>query len=492
MADPYDASQYDASPYVTLPHELLLRDPTLTVAEKFVDDKELEVSDSLRLIPLIFAEAGVQGLMTDEQQGAYINKITFLISPVIKNNSFLEKMIRIATLMSALTERHDNSIYGGKDIPHPPYLVSRFIPEDSEATGCCVFRIDIRPPREPTNFLRDEYNRFKALLKHHGVKSELENYPGAMSKANWIRKMLVVYVKLNIHGNNDEGRFEIEPKAGTHTEGEVVDYVSFRVHYGTTADIPQVPCFLPRTLSQWCNNAMEWVAGTLEDQSERKFKMTNLFEMIKEEGPPMEDPEPDDGSDDLMAWLLRERTKKPKLNPPGDGDAAANAAANNPDPAANNPAPNPDLAGDHEDDDGEGSSQSGSEDSDHDKDPTYVDSDEEERRRKEEEDSLSSKESELWDVLSELALDDTDVPWEGKEIAVDTPKASIYQICQSTWRLNNKTYYTVKDLLLQQGDNCTVTDQVLDDLKRQNKIFREAYRTIMTLIGEDDESIASL
>ena len=486
MADPYDASQYDASPYVTLPHELLLRDPTLTVAEKFVDDKELEVSDSLRLIPLIFAEAGVQGLMTDEQQGAYINKITFLISPVIKNNSFLEKMIRIATLMSALTERHDNSIYGGKDIPHPPYLVSRFIPEDSEATGCCVFRIDIRPPREPTNFLRDEYNRFKALLKHHGVKSELENYPGAMSKANWIRKMLVVYVKLNIHGNNDEGRFEIEPKAGTHTEGEVVDYVSFRVHYGTTADIPQVPCFLPRTLSQWCNNAMEWVAGTLEDQSERKFKKTNLYEMIKEEGPPMEDPEPDDGSD-LMAWLLRERTKKPKLNPPGDGDAAANAAANNPDPAANNPAPNPDLAGDHEDDDGEGSSQSGSKDSD----SSWVDSDEEERRRKEEEDSLSSKESELWDVLSELALDDTDVPWEGKEIAVDTPKASIFQICQSTWRLNNKTYYTVKDLLLQQGDNCTVTDQVLDDLKRQNKIFREAYRTIMTLIGEDDESIAS-
>ena len=89
-------------------------------------------------------------------------------------------------------------------------------------------------------------------------------------------------------------------------------------------------------------------------------------------------------------------------------------------------------------------------------------------------------------------MDDTDVPWEGKEIAVDTPKASIYEICQGTWRLNNKTYYTVKDLLLQQGDNCTVTDQVLDDLKRQNKIFREAYRTIMTLIGEDDESIASL
>ena len=475
------ANRYDDSPYVTLPHPLLVRDPNLTVAEKFVDDKELEVSNSLRRIPLIFERAGVEGLMGDDQQGAYIKKINFLISPLIKNNSFLEKTIRIATLMSALTERHDNRRNGGKDIPHPPYLVSRFIRDESEATGCCVFRIDIRPPREPTNFLRDEYNRFKALLKHHGVKSELENYPGAMSKANWIRKMLVVYVKLNIHGNNDEGRFEIEPKAGTHTEGEVVDYVSFRVHYGTTADIPQVPCFLPRTLSQWCNNAMEWVAGTLEDQSERKFKKTNLYEMIKEEGPPMEDPEPDDGSD-LMAWLLRERTKKPKLNPPGDGDAAANA-----------PAPAPDPPGDHDDDDdGEGSSQSGSEDSDHDKDPTYVDSDEEERRRKEEEDSLSSKESELWDVLSELALDDTDVPWEGKEIAVDTPKASIFEICQGTWNLNNETYYTVKDLLLQQGDNCTVTDQVLDDLKRQNKIFREAYRTIMTLIGEDDESIASL
>jgi hypothetical protein len=478
-ADPYDASQYDASPYVTLRHELLLRDPTLTVAEKFVDDKELEVSDSLRRIPLIFAEAGVQGLMTDEQQGAYINKITFLISPVIKNNSFLEKTIRIATLMSALTERHDNRRNGGKDMKHPLYLVSRFIPEDSEATGCCVFRIDIRPPREPTNFLRDEYNRFKALLKHHGVKSELENYPGAMSKANWVRKMLVVYVKLNIHFNN-EGRFEIVEKTGTHTQGAVVDYVSFRVHYGTTADIPQVPCFSPHTLSEWCNNAMEWVAGILDDQSERKFKKTNLYEMIEEDGPPMEDPEPDDGSD-LMAWLLRERTKKPKLNQPGDGDAAANA-----------PAPAPDPPGDHDDDDGEGhSSQSGSEDSDHskDSDSSWVDSDEEKRRRKEEEES---KESELWDVLSELALDDTDVPWVGKDIAVDTPKASMLEIFQATWRLNNETYYTVKDLLLQQGDNCTVTDQVLDDLKRQNKIFREAYRTIMTLIQEDDESILSL
>jgi hypothetical protein len=205
----------------------------------------------------------------------------------------------------------------------------------------------------------------------------------------------------------------------------------------------------------------------------------NLYEMIEEDGPPMEDPEPDDGSD-LMAWLLRERTKKPKLNQPGDGDAAANA-----------PAPAPDPPGDHDDDDGEGSSQSGTEDSDHskDSDSSWVDSDEEKRRRKEEEES---KESELWDVLSELALDDTDVPWVGKDIAVDTPKASVLEIFQATWRLNNVTYYTVKDLLLEQGDNCTVTDQVLDDLKRQNKIFREAYRTIMTLIQEDDESILSL
>ena len=41
------ANQYDESPYVTLRHELLLRDPNLTVADKFVDDKELEVSDCL-------------------------------------------------------------------------------------------------------------------------------------------------------------------------------------------------------------------------------------------------------------------------------------------------------------------------------------------------------------------------------------------------------------------------------------------------------------
>ena len=74
-------NRYDDSPYVTLPHELLLRDPSLTVAEKFVDDKELEVSDSLRLIPLFFENGGSSGVVGDREQGAYINKINFLISP---------------------------------------------------------------------------------------------------------------------------------------------------------------------------------------------------------------------------------------------------------------------------------------------------------------------------------------------------------------------------------------------------------------------------
>mgnify|MGYP006056177677 FL=1 len=38
------ANQYDASPYVTLPHDLLIRDPNLTVAQKFVDDKQSDLS----------------------------------------------------------------------------------------------------------------------------------------------------------------------------------------------------------------------------------------------------------------------------------------------------------------------------------------------------------------------------------------------------------------------------------------------------------------
>ena len=67
------------SPYVTLRHDLLLRDTSLTVAQKFVDDKELEVSNSLRLIPLFFESSGVVG----DEQGAYVNKINFLISPII-------------------------------------------------------------------------------------------------------------------------------------------------------------------------------------------------------------------------------------------------------------------------------------------------------------------------------------------------------------------------------------------------------------------------
>ena len=105
-------------------------------------------------------------------------------------------------------------------------------------------------------------------------------------------------------------------------------------------------------------------------------------------------------------------------------------------------------------------------------------------------DSSSSKESSLFDELSELGEDDK-VPWVGRDIEVDTSQR-IIQIFQGTWNLNNEVYYTVKDLLLNQGDNCTVTDQVLDDLKRQNKIFREAYRSIMALICDDDVSIVSL
>ena len=104
--------------------------------------------------------------------------------------------------MSVLTERHDNQVGGGKDIKHPLYLVSRFIPEDSVAVGCCVFRIDIRPPKDLTNFLEDKYNEFKELLVRYGVNSKLENYNGAMSTANWVRKLLVVYVKLNVDDNN--------------------------------------------------------------------------------------------------------------------------------------------------------------------------------------------------------------------------------------------------------------------------------------------------
>ena len=113
--------------------------------------------------------------------------------------------------MSVLTERHDNQVGGGKDIKHPLYLVSRFIPEDSEAVGCCVFRIDIRPPKDLTNFLEDKYNEFKELLVRYGVNSKLENYNGAMSTANWVRKLLVVYVKLNVDDNNQD-RFDIVAK----------------------------------------------------------------------------------------------------------------------------------------------------------------------------------------------------------------------------------------------------------------------------------------
>ena len=59
---------------------------------------------------------------------------------------------------------------------------------------------------------------------------------------------------------------------------------------------------------------MKWIAKILEDQSERKFKRTYLYKMMQ--GPPMEDPEGEDGSD-LMESLLRERPKQQKLDDEG-------------------------------------------------------------------------------------------------------------------------------------------------------------------------------
>ena len=203
--------------------------------------------------------------------------------------------------MSVLTERHDNQVGGGKDIKHPLYVVSRFIPEDSEAVGCCVFRIDIRPPKDLTNFLEDKYNEFKELLVRYGVNSKLENYNGAMSTANWVRKLLVVYVKLNV-GDNNQDRFEIVAK--TDKEGvEVVDYISFRVHYGTNEHVPLVRHFVPRTLSEWCRNAMKWVVKILEDQSERQFKRTWLYEMMQ--GPRMDGPMVGPNGEDIIESFKR-------------------------------------------------------------------------------------------------------------------------------------------------------------------------------------------
>ena len=323
-----DGPQYADSPYVTQNHDLLIRDRTLTVAQKFVDDKESEVSDSLRLIPLFSDYSGVVGAA---QHLAYVNKLNFLIAPIIKKNSFLDKTTKIVTLMSALVEQEDNHLRGGKDVLHPAYLFSRFIPQDSETSHCCVFRIDIRPPKDPTNLLEHKYDRFKELLAHHGVTSKLVNYNGAMSKANWIRKLLVVYVKFNVNDNN-AGRFEIVPKFVT---GEaVVDYVSFRVHYGPTETMPTLTndafVFLPAGLSVWCRNAMKWVAKILEDKSEREFKRSYLYK--KMQAPPMLEPdEPDsqaDGGTDheqFIAALLRRRPKRKKQletdQPPVDDES---------------------------------------------------------------------------------------------------------------------------------------------------------------------------
>ena len=236
--------------------------------------------------------------------------------------------------------------------------------------------------------------------------------------------------------------------------------------------MPLVRCFLPSTLSQWCRNAMKWVAEILEDQSERKFKRTYLYKLMQ--GPPMEDPEGEDGSD-LIESLLRERPKQQNINDGEPGDGGMPPGGGQPgDGEMRNPE-------DDDDDDGGGHSSHSSWHSlqkSSDKSSSSDDSSS----------SKETKESELYDDLSELAEDD-DVPWVGRDIEVDTSQR-IIQIFQGTWRLNNEVYYTVKDLLLQQGDNCTVTDQVLDDLKRQMKMFREAYRNIMAAFGDDDETIS--
>ena len=121
------------SPYVTAPSPLIIRQK-YTIEEKYIG-KQTSVVDGVRKLKCLHKNLHLKANQSD----AYANKIGYLITTA--GTELAVKIFVLTGLMSTLLESVDNKLKGGKNVPHPLYVFSRFQPVGSGTMGVCRYAI---------------------------------------------------------------------------------------------------------------------------------------------------------------------------------------------------------------------------------------------------------------------------------------------------------------------------------------------------------------
>ena len=110
--------QPNLSPYATAPNPLIKRQK-YTIEEKYIL-KQNSVVDGVQKLKCLNTNLHLKA----NQSNAYANKIGYLIEAA--GTELALKIFALAGLMSTLLESVDNKLKGGKDVPHPLCVFSRF------------------------------------------------------------------------------------------------------------------------------------------------------------------------------------------------------------------------------------------------------------------------------------------------------------------------------------------------------------------------------
>ena len=288
------------TPYATAPNPRIKRQK-YTIEEKYIL-KQNSVVDGIQKLKCLNTNIHLKA----NQSSAYANKVGYLIDAA--GQELALKIFVLAGLMSTLLESVDNILRGGKDVPHPLYVFSRFQEVGSEAEGVCRYAIEITPPLDKTNLLKKEYNKFLVELDLLDVKHGLLNYKSAIDRMNWLRKILVLYITWNIENNNNGDKFKVY-----HDNG-IVHKVEYSINYEfdglVSASNDQ---FTYADFTQWCQNAFSWIENLLNGVLESEFKKSQLLVTIQ--GPPKD--VPSDAENDMDHYL--KSMLEPKLTSDDEG-----------------------------------------------------------------------------------------------------------------------------------------------------------------------------
>ena len=294
------------SPFATAPNPRIKRQK-YTIEEKYIL-KQNSVVDGIQKLKCLNTNI----YLKENQSSAYANKVGYLIDAA--GQELALKIFVLAGLMSTLLESVDNILRGGKDVPHPLYVFSRFQEAGSEAEGVCRYAIEITPPLDKTNLLKKEYNKFLVELDLLDVKHGLLKYKSAIDRMNWLRKILVLYITWSIKNNNDDGKFEV------FNYGNGIIYkVEYSINYGFDGPVSASnDQFTYAGFTQWCKNAFFWIENLLNKVLESEFKKSQLLVLIQ--GPPKDVPSEAETEDDMEYYLKLMLKPKPTSDDEGSDD----------------------------------------------------------------------------------------------------------------------------------------------------------------------------